>query len=88
MAARKKAVPEFEPERPICGSCGEPATHALTITADELHLERSSSSRGDLRWIPGYGNGTHIRANVCAECFRSSVKLDVTAVANLKSLKT
>ena len=81
----KKQV-NSEPARPICSSCGKPeATHCVRVETKQLQLDREAGVRSAPYWSRWKGEATLIETLLCPVCFKSSVRITVSASASLES---
>jgi hypothetical protein len=78
-----------EPPRPFCTTCAKPeATHKLSVTVEELCLDRAAGPASRLYWTPKYYSGSRIEAVLCASCCSQHVQVNVSASAILKKEAT
>ena len=87
MTARKKRLADdvTEPPRPPCSTCGEPATHQVTVEIKPLVLDRAPGVHSRPFWTTSYSAvGTRIEAALCTDCKKASVHITVSASAKLE----
>jgi len=79
MRRAKEPNEASEPPRPPCGTCGEPATHRVSVAVEPLVLDRDAGTRSVPYWTTNYRGATRIETNLCGECVRKSVIVKVSA---------
>ena len=82
---RRAADPATETPRPPCSSCGEPATCVVTVSVQDLALEREAGVRSVAYWTPSFrADRVRVSNRLCEKCFQSSVKVETSVVARAR----
>ncbi len=91
MASRRRRLFETEtqePERPPCGTCGEPAASEILLEVRPLVLDRESGVHAPSFWTTSYRNKTvSISMMLCTSCVTKNVSVSTDVVARVTKVK-
>ena len=83
----KTRLPQAEPPRPRCATCGQPGVYFVTLEVKEMRLERDAGVTSRPYWIADYRSGSKMEVVLCESCQRSSISVTTSVSATLANAK-
>jgi len=84
MTRQRRLLPDAEPPRPPCASCGAPATCEAELVLRDLVLERDAGVRSRPYWSSDYkAQRARVATRLCDACVSANVRIATSIVCDL-----